>query len=80
MACACKVNKQIDYLHKKYGHNIPVSKPTMLKFKIGEFFKKIWLYILIVPILPIMVLHVLGTALFGKNKTIKIKNLTLRQA
>lgn len=75
MACACKVNKQLDYLHKKYGNEIPVSKATRISFKIKEFFKNIWIYLLMLPLLPLMFLHVLFIGLLKKRKTISLKKM-----
>ena len=75
MACACKVNKQLDYLHKKYGNEIPVSKTTRIGFKIKEFFKNIWIYLLMLPLLPLMFLHVLFISLLKKRKTISLKKM-----
>ena len=75
MACACKVNQQLDYLHKKYGNKIPVSKSTMIGFKIKEFFKHLWVYILLLPLIPIMFLHILFKMIFTKEKNIRIERL-----
>ena len=75
MACACKVNKQIDYLHKKYGHNVPTAKSTIIGFRIKEFFKNLWVYLLCIPVLPIMILHIIFVSVFKKDKTISVKKL-----
>lgn len=75
MACACKVNQQIDYLHKKYGHNIPVSKKTTISFDIKEKLRAIGIWIVALPIIPLMVAYILITAIFKKKKTISVKKL-----
>jgi len=74
MACACKVNQQIDYLHKKYGTKVPVSKKTQISFHIGEAFKKLLIGILTLPLTIVMLIHVLFKA-FSKNKVININRL-----
>lgn len=75
MACACKVNQQIDYLHKKYGHNIPVSKKTTISFQVKEFFKSLLIWIVALPILPFMLIHILIKGFFSKSKAISVKKL-----
>ena len=75
MACACKVNQQIDYLHKKYGHKIPTSKKTIIRFRVKEFFKNIGIYLLCLPFVPIMFLHILYTTIFKKDKKISVKRM-----
>ena len=72
MSCNCKVNKQISYIQKKYGHNIPVSKPSKIRFRTSEILKSILTYSVGILFLPIMVLHVLFVAFFKKDKRIKI--------
>lgn len=75
MACACKVNADLDYLHKKYGHKIPTSKKSIIRFRVKEFFKNLLIYIVCIPIVPIMVFHVLFTAIFKKEKSINMKKI-----
>ena len=71
MACACKVNKELDYLHKKYGNKIPVSKKTEISFRFKEGMKKFGITLLLIPVIPLMVFYVLYKS-FSKNKTISI--------
>lgn len=75
MACACKVNQQIDYLHKKYGHKIPVSKKTTISFHVKEFFRSLLIWIVTIPILPFMLIHILVKGVFSKSRTISVKKL-----
>ena len=66
MACNCKVNQQITYLEKKYGHNMPVSKKTTISlftFLIGVIF------------LPFIILHIIFISIFTKDKKLSIKKL-----
>ena len=75
MACNCKVNKQIDYLHKKYGHEIPVSKTKKVSFTVGETFKNMFVAIIAMVLSPILLLHVLYVSIFKKDKTVSAKKL-----
>ena len=77
MACACKVNKQIAYLQKKYGHEIPVSKQKIITFNIVEFLKAIAVWLIALPIIPFMIIHIIIKA-FTKRKSISVKNLMSR--
>lgn len=63
MACACKVNQQIDYLHKKYGDNIPKNKKTNIAASVENAF----VYLLLIPLVPFMLVYVLVKAIMGKN-------------
>ena len=75
MACNCKVNKQITYLQKKYGHNIPVSKESKIRFKVSHFFSNLWVYLILLLCLPFLLFHVLFVLIFKKDKKISVKNL-----
>ena len=75
MACRCKVNQQIDYLHKKYGHEIPVSKTKKVSFTVGETFKNMFVAIIAMTLSPILLLHVLYVSIFKKDKTVSAKKL-----
>ena len=75
MACNCKVNQQIDYLHKKYGHNIPVSKKTTISFNVKEWFKNLLISVVVLLFSPILLLHVLYVSIFRKDKPISVKKL-----
>ena len=75
MSCNCKVAKQITYLEKKYGHNMPVSKQSKIKFRFSEFLKSLLIGFIGILFLPIMILHVLFVLIFKKDKKISIGNL-----
>ena len=75
MSCNCKVNQQIDYLHKKYGHEIPVSKTKKVSFTVGETFKNIFVALIAIVLSPILLLHILYVSIFKKDKTISAKKL-----
>lgn len=75
MACACKVNQELDYLHRKYGKNIPVSKKTMIRFRVREFFNAIAIWMVALPIMPFLFLQILYKAIFSKDKMISAKKM-----
>ena len=75
MACNCKVNQQITYLHKKYGHKIPVSKQSKIRFTVRESFKNFLVFIISILFSPIMFFYVLYVAFFTKNKQISMKKV-----
>ena len=73
MACNCKVNQKLDYLHKKYGNKVPVSKKTEISFLVKEKAKEILVFIITLIFLPVMLISVLYQAWFAKDKKISIK-------
>ena len=75
MSCNCKVNQKIDYLHKKYGHNIPVSKKTKISFTIKETIKKILAFCVGILFLPIILIYVFWLGIFSKKKQISVKKI-----
>lgn len=72
MACACKVNKDLEYLHKHYGNKTDVSKKEIREFRFREFLKQLITYIVGIIFLPIIFLYVF-IHLFKKDKVIKIR-------
>lgn len=72
MACNCKVNKQISYIQKKYGHNMPVSKESKIRFRVQEKLKGILTFFIGLLFLPIIILHILYVLIFKKDKKISI--------
>lgn len=76
MACACKVNAQIDYLHKKYGDKQPQSKKTDIRGKVLAKTENLVIHILLIPLIPVMAVYALIKLISGK--TIKIDKLVKR--
>lgn len=74
MACNCKVNRQLDYLHKKYGNKIPVSNGKLFRFNMKEILKSFFVFLLLIVAFPFMFLHAMFMA-FSPNKKISIKKL-----
>ena len=73
--CNCKVNQQIDYLHKKYGHNIPVSKKTTISFGVKERLKNFLIGVVTILLSPILLLHILYISIFRKDKSVSVREL-----
>lgn len=70
MACACKVNTQINKIQEKYG----VSKPTVktnIKGQISIFFKNLLLLLMCLPLCPLILLYIIVRKCFT-NKPISI--------
>ena len=70
MACACKVNQQIDFLHKKYGDNIPKSKKTNIVSNLEVKLENGLIYLVLLPFLPILLLFIVYKTI--TNKTIHL--------
>lgn len=73
--CNCKVNQQITYLEKKYGHNMPVSKKTTIRLTVKEFFISLFTFLIGIIFLPLIILHIIFISIFTKDKKISIKKL-----
>ena len=55
MACACKANKELAYLHKKYGYKVRPTIREKANYYGVEGLKNIIASIIIKIILPILV-------------------------
>lgn len=75
MACACKVNQEIEYLQKKYGHNMPKSKSSDIRGMVSGFFKQMGILVLAIPFLPVMLVGILVHLIVKKEKPIKIDKI-----
>lgn len=75
MACACKVNQEIEYLQKKYGHNMPKSKSSNIRGMVSGFFKQMGVLVLAIPFLPVMLVGILAHLMVKKEKPIKIDKI-----
>jgi len=68
MACACKVNRDISYLQKRYGvKNTPEQKETHIRENARIFFEKVGIFILTLPFIPIMFLWTIIRAMSNKT-------------
>lgn len=74
MACNCKVGQQIDYLHKKYGDNIPQSKKTNIRGSVMAAIENFIIRIALIPLIP----FIAGYAIYAliKGEPIHIDKLT----
>ena len=74
MACACKVNQEIDRIYKYYSANGKVGsdKPRMSVNK-KDAAITIFAYILLLPVIPLMILFLIGFSIFSKKKMISMK-------
>lgn len=78
MACKCKVNRDLEYLHRRYGNDVSVSKNRLRAFRSKENLKRLFVLILVLPLIPLMAIHVIYKS-FSKNNRISItKMLGLR--
>lgn len=76
MACACKVNKQIEKINKIYGTQETVK--TDIRGLVSIFFKKFLLFILYIPLIPFFSLYLLIRKFFT-NKPIVIDKFVKRR-
>jgi len=74
MACACKVNQEIDRIHKYYSvkGKVDSDKPRMSVNK-KDAAITIFAYILLLPVIPFMVLFLIGFSIFSKGKMISMR-------
>ena len=74
MACACKVNQEIEKIHKYYSYNDKKSgnRPKMAINK-KEAATTLLGYLLVLPLLPFMILFMAGFSMFSKNKKISMR-------
>ena len=76
MACACKVNQEIEKIQKYYSYNKEKDK-TGAKRKLNVNTKDIAVtmaaYLLLLPIMPFVFLATLLYSAFGSNKLLSFK-------
>lgn len=75
MACACKVNQEIDKISKYYAYKGKTANEKKSKFSINkkDAAITILIYILLLPLLPLMFLYVVFFNLFSKNKMFSLR-------
>ena len=73
MPCACEVNRRLTYMQKKYGSNMPKSKATQIGMRVRLFFEDFWLYLLLIPIVPVVILPVVIAAI--RKRKIRLGSL-----
>lgn len=74
MACACKVNQEIERIHRYYSANgkANAEKPRMSINK-KDAAITILIYIILLPLIPLMFLFVIGFSIFSKNGRLSMK-------
>ena len=76
MACACKASKHIDLIYKQYGpKNGYQNKHTLMRVKFKNLLKNIGIWIILIPLMPIMILYTLYVAFFKKEKMINVTKI-----
>lgn len=75
MACACKANKELALLHKKYGHKVEPTYGEKLNFYTIEGIKHFMASLVIVMITPILFLYVMYVSFFTKERKISVSKL-----
>lgn len=74
MGCSCKVKRHLTKIEKQYGTKILPSKKTEISNQIKLTLKKIGVWILLLPLTPLMIIWILTRKIFT-NKPIFIGNL-----
>lgn len=80
MACACKANKELELLHKKYGHKVTPSKRDLMGFYTIEGLKGVCASLIILICTPLLFIYVTYITFFAKEKRISIKKLIKKNA
>lgn len=75
MACACKANKELAYLHKKYGYKVEPSIGQKINFYSVEGFKNVMASLIIFMCTPLLLLYVIYISFFTKHRKISIIKL-----
>jgi hypothetical protein len=74
MACACKVNQEIEKIHKYYLVNVKANtdKPRMSINK-KDAAITLLIYIMLLPLIPFMILFIIGFSIFSKDGLLSMK-------
>lgn len=75
MACACKANKDLQILHKKYGYKVNPSVKERVGFYTTEGFKGLCASVIILLCTPLLFLYVSYISLFTKDRKISVSKL-----
>jgi hypothetical protein len=75
MACACKVNQEINRIHKYYSYHGKDADEGRNRMSINKKDAAIaaLAYILTIPLLPLMFLFTLFYSIFSKNRFISMR-------
>lgn len=73
MACACKINQDIERINRYYSYNKQNrEKKTRMSINRKDAARVIMIYVLLIPLLPIMFVGLVIFSAFSKNKRISI--------
>ena len=74
MACACKVNQEIDRIHKYYSANgkTNTDKPRMSINK-KDAAITLLIYIMLLPLIPFMILFIICFSIFSKDGMLSMR-------
>ena len=75
MGCACKANKDLALLHKKYGYKVEPTYGEKFNFYTIEGFKHLIASLIIIMCTPILFLYVVYISFFVKERKISISKL-----
>ena len=74
MACACKVNQEIEKIQKYYSVNGKHdTKKSRMSINKKDAAITIFIYLMLLPLIPFMILFVIGFAIFSKDNRLSMK-------
>lgn len=74
MACACKVNQEIDRIHKYYSFNDREAKDKQkMVINKKDALITVFIYLIFLPFIPLIFLYLFAFSLFSKKKMISVK-------
>lgn len=75
MACACKVNQEINRIHKYYSYHGKEADEDRGKMSINKKDAAItaFIYLMLIPLLPIIFIFVLLYSIFSRNRLISMR-------
>ena len=65
MGCNCKVNQKIDYIHKKYGDDLPKNKKTNIRGNVSAMLENLLINIAILPLYPFIGIYLIFKLIEG---------------
>ena len=76
MACACKVNQEIDRISKYYSYNRKTDQDNhRMGINKKDAALTLFIYLLLLPLIPIMFIGILVYGLFSKSGKISLRKV-----
>ena len=72
MACACKVNQEIERINRYYGYRKKDDGNRKMSINKKDAAITIFIYLLMLPLIPLMFLTVIGVSVFSKDGKISM--------